>query len=581
MSSVSSALCPSASTVACPVCPDRAGDRPSPLRPARADARPPAHRRRPGLHRAHAGPGPVDPDRPRRPRPPRRRPDGHRQDGRLRAADPPAPQRQPPGAASATCPAGQPARRGATGLPIRCLVLTPTRELALQIEESVRTYGAAARPLDHDLRRRRLPAPGPARCAAAPRSSSPRPAACSTTPARARSTCRRSRSSSSTKPTECSTWASSATSAASSPCCRRAPEPAVLGDVLRRDPRAGRRDPPRPGLRPDRAPQRPDRAGPPGRLSGRPRAQARAAEPSHPHRPDRSRARLHPNQARRQPPGRTARHGRHPRRRDPRQQEPEPAGPALDDFKAGRVAILVATEVAARGLDIDGLPHVVNFELPTVAQDYVHRIGRTGRAGMEGDAVSLVCIDENMLLGDIESLLRQPIRREVVPGFEVDRSIKREPIRQRRSATERAPGRRPRRLPPVPAGPGAVSSGRAPGRATGRAGPTASDGAVRVPPGRAERLQPVRAGRTAPRPGRWLPPARAERLRPGRPGPVTPAGPEWNLHRIRAGSPAVQRRRLHGPASLAVPAAEAGGIQRSGQRRLPFGAAQRPGFAAG
>src|SRR5437763_1791566 len=67
---------------------------------------------------------------------------------------------------------------------------------------------------------------------------------------------------------------------------------------------------------------------------------------------------------------------------------------ALDDFKAGRVPILVATEIAARGLDIDGLPHVVNFELPMVAEDYVHRIGRTGRAGLNGDAVSLVCVDE-------------------------------------------------------------------------------------------------------------------------------------------------------------------------------------------
>jgi ATP-dependent RNA helicase RhlE len=116
---------------------------------------------------------------------------------------------------------------------------------------------------------------------------------------------------------------------------------------------------------------------------------------------------------------------------------------ALDDFKAGRVAVLVATEIAARGLDIDGLPHVVNFELPTVAQDYVHRIGRTGRAGMEGDAVSLVCIDENLLLADIETLLRQPVRREVVPGFEVDRSIKREPIRQRSGDVRPNSGRRP------------------------------------------------------------------------------------------------------------------------------------------
>jgi ATP-dependent RNA helicase RhlE len=128
---------------------------------------------------------------------------------------------------------------------------------------------------------------------------------------------------------------------------------------------------------------------------------------------------------------------------------------ALDDFKAGRVAVLVATEIAARGLDIDSLPHVVNFELPMVAQDYVHRIGRTGRAGMEGDAVSLVCIDEDLLLGEIQALLRQPIRREVVPGFEVDRSIRREPIRQRSGDVRPAAGRRaPARPAARPAAPG-------------------------------------------------------------------------------------------------------------------------------
>jgi ATP-dependent RNA helicase RhlE len=101
---------------------------------------------------------------------------------------------------------------------------------------------------------------------------------------------------------------------------------------------------------------------------------------------------------------------------------------ALDSFKEGRVAILVATEVAARGLDIDGLPHVVNYELPTVASDYVHRIGRTGRAGVEGDAVSLVCVDEAGLLADIETLLRQPIARETVAGFEPTRGLRAEPI---------------------------------------------------------------------------------------------------------------------------------------------------------
>jgi ATP-dependent RNA helicase RhlE len=115
---------------------------------------------------------------------------------------------------------------------------------------------------------------------------------------------------------------------------------------------------------------------------------------------------------------------------------------ALDDFKDGTASILVATEVAARGLDIDGLPHVVNFELPTTPQDYVHRIGRTARAGLEGDAISLVCIDEQDLLADIETLLRKPIPWEFVPGFEPDRSIRAEPIREVRGGNR---GRMPSR----------------------------------------------------------------------------------------------------------------------------------------
>ena len=101
---------------------------------------------------------------------------------------------------------------------------------------------------------------------------------------------------------------------------------------------------------------------------------------------------------------------------------------ALADFKAGRFTELVATEVAARGLDIEALPHVVNFELPMVPEDYVHRIGRTGRAGVDGDAVSLVCVDELRLLSDIERLLGRPIPRETIPGFEPDARIRPEPI---------------------------------------------------------------------------------------------------------------------------------------------------------
>jgi ATP-dependent RNA helicase RhlE len=102
---------------------------------------------------------------------------------------------------------------------------------------------------------------------------------------------------------------------------------------------------------------------------------------------------------------------------------------ALADFKKGKIRVLVATDIAARGLDIEQLPHVVNFELPNVPEDYVHRIGRTGRAGLEGEAVSLVCIDEKKLLADIERLLRRDIEQVIIPGYEPDTSIKAEPIR--------------------------------------------------------------------------------------------------------------------------------------------------------
>ncbi len=101
---------------------------------------------------------------------------------------------------------------------------------------------------------------------------------------------------------------------------------------------------------------------------------------------------------------------------------------ALAAFKSGDVRILVATDIAARGLDIDLLPHVVNFELPNVAEDYVHRIGRTGRAGNDGQAISLVCVDEKELLRDIERLLRRDLPKEAIAGYEPDLSIPPEPI---------------------------------------------------------------------------------------------------------------------------------------------------------
>jgi ATP-dependent RNA helicase RhlE len=108
---------------------------------------------------------------------------------------------------------------------------------------------------------------------------------------------------------------------------------------------------------------------------------------------------------------------------------------ALEDFKRGKIRALVATDIAARGIDIDQLPHVVNYELPNVPEDYVHRIGRTGRADSEGIAISLVCVDEQDFLKDIEKLIKRDIEKEIIKGFEPDPSIRAEPIVLGRSMT--------------------------------------------------------------------------------------------------------------------------------------------------
>jgi len=115
---------------------------------------------------------------------------------------------------------------------------------------------------------------------------------------------------------------------------------------------------------------------------------------------------------------------------------------ALAEFKSGELQVLVATDIAARGIDIDQLPHVVNFELPNVSEDYVHRIGRTGRAGADGEAISLVCIDEEGFLADIEKLIKRSIPREVIPGYEPDPQARPEPIQLGRRVLHGAPGGR-------------------------------------------------------------------------------------------------------------------------------------------
>jgi ATP-dependent RNA helicase RhlE len=204
---------------------------------------------------------------------------------------------------------------------------------------------------------------------------------------------------------------------------------------------------------------------------------------------------------------------------------------ALADFKSGRTPILVATEIAARGLDIDALPHVVNYELPMVAEDYVHRIGRTGRAGSPGHAVSLVCIDEHRLLRDIESVLGRPVPQVIVPGFEPDKAVRPEPIL-------RGGLGRPR--------PGSHHVGR-PTAASRHAPAWAPNG------GRNDRPRPGQARPNGPRQGQGRPSAPGER-----PVEARPSGPRPVQARPHGPRPA-QGRPLHSSQGPLMP------IPRSGR----------------
>ncbi len=238
---------------------------------------------------------------------------------------------------------------------------------------------------------------------------------------------------------------------------------------------------------------------------------------------------------------------------------------ALADFKANRYAILVATEVAARGLDIDALPHVVNFELPMVAEDYVHRIGRTGRAGVDGKAISLVCVDEERLLRDIEGVLGHPIPTETIAGFEPDPRIRPEPIlRGGLGGARPGSGPRPGAGPRV-AGGHRPSSGYAPARRSEPRQP----GAHPAGPGRAQPAtgRPQHAGRPA-QPGQWLGQRPAQPARPGQPSrPVQGGRP------MQPGRPTQPGRPSYGhaprPAHAAGPRPTHQGGQRPGPASLP------------
>jgi ATP-dependent RNA helicase RhlE len=151
---------------------------------------------------------------------------------------------------------------------------------------------------------------------------------------------------------------------------------------------------------------------------------------------------------------------------------------ALERFKASEVQVLVATDVASRGLDIEALPLVVNFDLPTVAEDYIHRIGRTGRAGAEGVAISLVCADEVDLLADIEKLTRNVLRREEEPGFEADHRVP-ETGKPKAVAKEAVSGKKKRPFTGPAGGKAALGAQAAGSKAGGPARGASAGGAAR------------------------------------------------------------------------------------------------------
>ena len=179
---------------------------------------------------------------------------------------------------------------------------------------------------------------------------------------------------------------------------------------------------------------------------------------------------------------------------------------ALADFKAGSLRVLVATDIAARGIDIDQLPHVVNFDLPNVAEDYVHRIGRTGRAGAQGEAISLVTVDEVTFLSDIEALTKQTLLREVIPGFEADMTVPAEPVSTGRQTLWGAPKPRGWIAPAkVPHGRGHGGQGRGNG-GQGRGNSSQGQGKSQ---GTSRNAAPKPAGRPVQAPSRGPAPNRA------------------------------------------------------------------------
>ncbi|MBW8830402.1 MAG: DEAD/DEAH box helicase [Burkholderiales bacterium] len=207
---------------------------------------------------------------------------------------------------------------------------------------------------------------------------------------------------------------------------------------------------------------------------------------------------------------------------------------ALTDFKSGELRVLVATDIAARGIDIDQLPHVINYELPNVPEDYVHRIGRTGRAGAQGEAVSLVCVDEEGFLRDIEKLIKREIPKETITGFAPHPGEKAEPIVLGRMVIGAGAGRGGHR-----------HSNGGGGRGGDRAGHLGSDGRNGGGGnGARQGGQQARGGQDGRRDGRPAQPARHGQAHGSKPAPTAPAraAPHQAAPR-QAAAPAPQGQR--------------------------------------
>jgi ATP-dependent RNA helicase RhlE len=219
---------------------------------------------------------------------------------------------------------------------------------------------------------------------------------------------------------------------------------------------------------------------------------------------------------------------------------------ALAGFKSGDIRALVATDIAARGIDIEDLPHVVNYEIPNVSEDYVHRIGRTGRAGADGQAVSLVCLDEEGFMMDIERFTKQQIAVEHVEGFGPEPGEKAEPIAMGRQTIWGGAGKPPSRDVMQ----AAAKAARTEMMQRMREGKAAPGGRGGNPGWRSIRRAPGWRAQTRPRPARPAPRRRERRSRQPGPRPA-PAGRAPRTRGFRRRNPPQRGPAAHQPAQCA------------------------------